>query len=315
MKNNIIYHYCSTESFFSIISNKCLRLSDITKTNDHLEKEWALNLQDEVLENILDKIFKEKSIDFDPYKKDDILGYGNFFDIFKVCQEDFYNSPAFIACFSKNGDLLSQWRGYAADGTGISIGFNELLFYDLDYTDSDFNFMEVIYKKRKQIEIIKTEISEYFDEIKPIKMNPAESFGAYIENNNDWICPRLALRLLPINYSLKNTAFAEECEKRVMYIPKINIIHIPEIDINKYFSSPIEMGYFQLSPIKYRAKPDEIIAYCELNFNKLIDRGIISEIIIGPKSKSNIMDIYGFMKSFGYDINPKNIKLSTASYK
>lgn len=28
-------------------------------------------------------------------------------------------------CLSKEGDLLSQWRGYADDATGVSIGFSE----------------------------------------------------------------------------------------------------------------------------------------------------------------------------------------------
>lgn len=31
---------------------------------------------------------------------------------------------AFVACFCKRGDLLSQWRGYAAEGAGYAIGFN-----------------------------------------------------------------------------------------------------------------------------------------------------------------------------------------------
>lgn len=36
---------------------------------------------------------------------------------------DGYDEPLYTACFSGNGDLLSQWRGYAGDGTGIAIGF------------------------------------------------------------------------------------------------------------------------------------------------------------------------------------------------
>jgi hypothetical protein len=28
-------------------------------------------------------------------------------------------------CLSEEGDLLSQWRGYAADATGFSIGFSK----------------------------------------------------------------------------------------------------------------------------------------------------------------------------------------------
>jgi hypothetical protein len=28
-------------------------------------------------------------------------------------------------CLSEDGDLLSQWRGYAADASGVSIGFSK----------------------------------------------------------------------------------------------------------------------------------------------------------------------------------------------
>src|SRR5690606_30192176 len=36
-----------------------------------------------------------------------------------------YNKPnPFIFCLSAEPDVLSQWRGYAKDGTGIAIGFD-----------------------------------------------------------------------------------------------------------------------------------------------------------------------------------------------
>lgn len=39
MKKNekILYHYCSVETFFNIIKNSCLWLSDIEKSNDYQE--------------------------------------------------------------------------------------------------------------------------------------------------------------------------------------------------------------------------------------------------------------------------------------
>ena len=37
-KIDTIYHYCSIDTFFSIIQNKTLRLSDLNKTNDSMEK-------------------------------------------------------------------------------------------------------------------------------------------------------------------------------------------------------------------------------------------------------------------------------------
>lgn len=221
-RKGIIYHYCSTETFFSIVTNKCLRLSDITKTNDYLEKEWSLRVQEEVLENILNSIFQDRKIDFDPYKEDTILGYGNFFDIFKVSQNSLLSSTAFTSCFSKNGDLLSQWRAYASDGTGVSIGFDSKAFGKLATLCSDFYLTDIFYKKSEQVKAVTEVISDFFDELteRYLSDNSPLSFGSYIEENDDWVCPQLALRLLPINHSLKNTAFIEECEQRIIFCPK-----------------------------------------------------------------------------------------------
>ena len=48
MKKKCVYHYCNLNTFYSIISNKSLRLSDITKSNDQLEITWAVDIIREV---------------------------------------------------------------------------------------------------------------------------------------------------------------------------------------------------------------------------------------------------------------------------
>lgn len=54
-KKRNVYHYCSVETFFSIITNKCLRLSDLNKTNDYMEKKWVLKLIDKLLIDCLNE--------------------------------------------------------------------------------------------------------------------------------------------------------------------------------------------------------------------------------------------------------------------
>ena len=39
-----IYHYCSLDTFAQIIKNKTIRLSDLNKTNDYMEKKWGMKL-------------------------------------------------------------------------------------------------------------------------------------------------------------------------------------------------------------------------------------------------------------------------------
>jgi hypothetical protein len=53
-----LYHYCNLDTFQSIIKNKCLRLSDLRKSNDLMERKWIFK----VLEDSLIKTFEEIGI-------------------------------------------------------------------------------------------------------------------------------------------------------------------------------------------------------------------------------------------------------------
>jgi hypothetical protein len=55
----------------------------------------------------------------------------------------------FVACFSEAGDLLSQWRGYANDAQGISIGFYKPILQTFDTGGYNYHFKKVIYKERE----------------------------------------------------------------------------------------------------------------------------------------------------------------------
>jgi len=50
----LIYHYCSLETFVQIIKNKTIRLSDLDKTNDYMEKRWGMELLQEALKGELE---------------------------------------------------------------------------------------------------------------------------------------------------------------------------------------------------------------------------------------------------------------------
>jgi hypothetical protein len=73
--------------------------------NDRLETTWIIHL-------INEEIDKRKEI----IKEEDIKTLGALFDANRLYP--------YIACFSENGDSLSQWRAYANDGKGVAIGFN-----------------------------------------------------------------------------------------------------------------------------------------------------------------------------------------------
>lgn len=126
----IFYHYCSPETFLSICSGKKLRFSDLNSMNDHLENIWGYNIWIEVANDLLqaEEIHKD-FID----RIDSVLHMASFTFLKLAC------------CLSKDGDVLSQWRAYASDATGYSIGFsaNDLLKMPV-------RILKVIYDKEEQ---------------------------------------------------------------------------------------------------------------------------------------------------------------------
>jgi hypothetical protein len=104
-----LYHYTNPAGFFAIIKSKTLWLSVAHNLNDYQEIKWATHK----IAQALDKVVT-------PENK-------HYLD--KLRQQAKINRlMPFICSFSTEGDLLSQWRAYADDGTGAAIGFKtELL--------------------------------------------------------------------------------------------------------------------------------------------------------------------------------------------
>ena len=145
------YHYCSLESFVSIISNKCLRLSDLSKSNDYMERKWIMNIVGEAL----DKSLKEEGIKInlrEDYRYNN--GINSHIDYLLSMLKNYVIKSSYITCFSRNGDLLSQWRAYGDDGRGVSIGFDSKLLYKVASHKNDIYIEDVLYDKKEQIEEI-----------------------------------------------------------------------------------------------------------------------------------------------------------------
>lgn len=101
----MIYHYCNTLAFESIIKTKQIWLTDITKLNDTSEYRSGFDLISEIL--------KEKGLSDQPEFQE--FAFDKINRTFNIL----------IGCFSKDGDAGSQWGLYADDSKGLSIGFSE----------------------------------------------------------------------------------------------------------------------------------------------------------------------------------------------
>lgn len=272
-----IYHYCSVESFFSIIKSKTMWLSSAHNLNDYQEMSWFKNkLKERLLKETINK---------------ELLHH--FFEAMELAEDTPY-----ICSFSKNGDILSQWRAYANDGTGIAIGFNSNAF-GLKKTDTpnnntffinSSNLAEVVYDEKEQQSIIDNISSKA---IQTINNNTDGDFEHFIELTNE---------INKISYFCKNPAFSEEQEVRAIYSP-------PQLMSN--IISELSNGI--VSNVKYRTSLNNITPYVEIKFP--LDNAVnpILNIFLGPKCRIDERDMIGFLRSEGY--HDFIINKSSASYR
>src|SRR5262249_51767829 len=59
----------------------------------------------------------------------------------------------FLGCFTEQGNLLSQWRGYCRTGNGVSLGFDAGALV-ATLTKNKYRIGKVIYAKDKKEEIV-----------------------------------------------------------------------------------------------------------------------------------------------------------------
>ncbi|WP_434282209.1 DUF2971 domain-containing protein [Clostridium botulinum] len=310
-----LYHYCSLETFIAIISSKCLRLSDLSKSNDYMERKWIMN----ILEEGLDKSFKDEGIIINLREK---YRYGNdvnnHIDYLLEMLRDEVTQPSYITCFSRKGDLLSQWRAYGDDGRGVSIGFDSKLLYKVDSCKNDIYIEDVLYDKEEQIAGVHLAVYNaltYMKDLFELEQNTyrvSDDFNKYFIEEFDAFCEVICDELAILSCYMKNPVFKEEDEVRIFYAP---IISDEQELIQEQFSKTSRFNNYVLKPINFCARKDQIIGHSDLSFEKLIQRGVISEIIIGPSSRVNKDDIYYFLTKFGYNSNDIYIKQSEASYR
>ena len=195
--DEIVYHYCSVDTFFNIIRNSSMWLSDIAKSNDYQEcircREFVNKGMEEYLRNDVEALKVWKT-----WYENGV--YSNF------------SMKTFCVCFSESKDKLSQWRGYAQDGKGIAIGFNKDVLEELNQI-SEFHtaFGKVIYDNPQ--EYVQNIIA---DNIKKLEYKGVGHVALELSENYRMQFP-----------FVKNPGFEEEKEWRVVVCSTIGHYNIP----------------------------------------------------------------------------------------
>lgn len=302
-----LYHYCTSDTFKQIISNKCIWLSNVCKSTDASERIWAL----ELIEKALVQLFKEQNVDiglkYDFWYSDYI---GNHLEYLLHEIKSLHNSPCLVTCFSTEGDLLSQWREYGDKTHGISIGFDFSQLSKIGERKSNVVLDRVLYKEEEQIEEI-LYFAEYaldyakgFAQYESVKGVIDYAFGGdfskWLEHELETFGEVFADYMLHACAIIKNPTFYEEREWRIYYNSGI-CYDDDGISTRRDRNYKRAFNKYDLSPMSYyKNKKDEEVEYMELSFNRRIEDNIIPEIIIGANCTLSIEDVRKLLDENGY---------------
>ncbi|MCF8533626.1 MAG: DUF2971 domain-containing protein [Reyranella sp.] len=283
---DLFYHYCSVESFQAICERKTIRFSDINMMNDHMETRWGYRIFELAATEILND--KEALKRFPGVNKE-------FFDkVDKIIAPlQLYSLPT-IASFSKEPDVLSQWRAYADDGRGFAIGFSGAVLSAMPVT-----LLEIQYDKRRQVDEMKAALLATYME----NVDDGNCFGAKFRES----CQLLAFWKL----GFKNPAFMEEKEVRCLHALAVerkgNSIRL--VDEGGRSRGKAVKG----ARVNYRVVDSAIVAHVDLPIPTLRGRPLIQEVWVGPRNVNGLGNIHFLMSGAG--LKGFSIRYSGASYR
>ncbi len=226
---DFIYHYTNQSGLLGILENRELWATKIHYLNDSTEFAYIFKMVDELL------TMEERRASNSQRKE-----IAATLRSFAVANR---NVNICVACFCANGDLLSQWRGYASSGYGYSIGFDTKKLMS-SVENLDFVLGPCIYDKATQEDIVKEVCDYYLTSHNKNMLSLIQQFGDAITKHGAFF---------------KDPSFMEEQEWRLVS----KTISARELD--------------------FRPGKSMMIPYCrKVNFHGSSDDTPIDHIIVGP---------------------------------
>ena len=287
MTSTILFHYCSIESFVSIVSSRTIRLSLLNQSNDTEEGRWVLRF----LKQQVDQDIKLYPI------KDRLIGL-----IESAIQ--FLSFAGF--CLSEHRDQLSQWRGYADDGRGVAIGFRKSYLDQLgglvSAEGNGISLSAVTYgdpERDSELANLLKDILQRATTLStcndgPLWATSEESKKKYEKANDQLIFSTVPLMLMGHKY--KNPAFSEEREWRLTSV-----------------ISPVERIGLSLEELcEFRSVGDRLVPYRPVQLLEA-DQKVIETVVLGPRNISLTEHVSAMLRKHGFpDVE---VVRSSATYR
>lgn len=243
-----LFHYTSLSGLMGIVSHRAFWVSDIRYLNDAEElRHIGAWLDSEIARRLEASSGPQKLLtQFREWLRER-LNYGPML---------------FVGCFTENGNLLSQWRGYCPHGRGVSIGFriNNIIEATIR---SAFMIGKCVYDKETKIIIA----NEIIDTVISYSEKCGESSDYHQSQSYHGAFYKIEPDLLRIAALIKDQSFHEEAEWRV---------------VSQVLDNYVEPN------INFRDGPNMLIPYMELPLTNSDNKLEIECVFVGPTPTVNL---------------------------
>ena len=251
----ILYHYTGQAGLIGILNAKALWASKMQYMNDASEFAHALEIGKKTIaeRSRMAKSDKEKELLKNFEKTLNLMSHVHIF----------------VGSLSEAGDLLSQWRGYCAEGNGFSIGFSPS---DLDKAllSQGFKLAPCVYDFEKKKALLNELIDDALNAPEDPDTNPfsleLNPGLARLSNYVGSVATGFLAEFLNVGPLLKDDSFSEEKEWRIL------------------------CGVIPSSDPRFRIRPGKsmLVPYCEIKLHSPDGIFHIANLIVGPTPHTSL---------------------------
>ena len=195
--------------------------------------------------------------------------------------------------------MLSQWRGYADDGFGFAIGFNEDSLASCAVANR-LKLQQVVYEEADQLPIFRERFFPVRDAIRDVvpKVPAATSTGwqgaqdqfRAVLSSPAAIVGAFMLGLGDVSYTMKNPAFREENETRLT-------LAVPQ----------------NYAECEFHISGRKLVPHYAIHFSSTTPSMSIDRIVLGPRNPTPLDVVKAFLNKYGFTTT--KVSYSNASYR
>jgi len=265
-----IFHYTTAEGLNGITEKQRLWASNVRFLNDLSEPKYAASVLKQSIETVKNK---NKAARLTETKQ--LLG--NFWNMAE--QRVMQDPEAYVFCFCENGDLLSQWRGYAQRGRGYALGFNTTNLLNMLRPSEGQYLVSVMYNPQQQLSEAESaieRITNVLGELETSVGSISNKYGEDARRIRHRVSTALLAEVIRLQAHFKNTAFDEEREWRLVQFvhPKVNT---PKIHFRE--SQGGIVPYLEMALCGDRTESESLLPIDSLVFGPTLDPEVTEEVL------------------------------------